>query len=288
MANTLVTPQIVAREVLDRLYESTVLAQLVHRDFDGDFTGAAGDTVTIRRPAQFTAEEFTTAISVQNATEASTSVVLDKHLDVSFAITAKEQALSVDEVSSRFLAPAAEALAQKIDSLIAAFAADTAITATIGTNGTPSTDPKVLVDAGKLLNDAKVPQADRFAALTTTVAANYLKDSLFHAADVRGDTDGLKEASIGRKFGFDVFTSTNLPAGGESLIAHKTAIALVTRTLEAPMGVAAEQAEVLDFRGFGLRVVKEYDIAAKQDVISIDLLCGVKLLDPTRAVRLLG
>ncbi|MFC7582438.1 P22 phage major capsid protein family protein [Nonomuraea antimicrobica] len=49
-----------------------------------------------------------------------------------------------------------------------------------------------------------------------------------------------------------------------------------------PQGAA--NAHVESYRGFGLRVVMDYDISKKQDVISIDTLYGVKCLDPNRAV----
>lgn len=289
MANTLITPTVIAREVLDRLYETTVMANLIHRDYEGDFTGKQGDTITVRQPAQFTANTFVraTGITVQNATEASFTVSLDTLLDVSFNVTAEELTLKIDDFSNRLLAPAAEALAQKVDtSILTGMVAGAG--STVGVDGTPSTNPTLLVDAHKVLNDNKVPKADRFAILTTTVAANYKKDALFVQAHQSGSTDGLREASLGRKFGFDLYETTNLPAGGDGVAAHRTAYALVTRTLETPLGVSPSQVATVDYKGLGVRVVQSYDITKKQDVVSIDLLCGFKLLDAARAVKILG
>lgn len=42
----------------------------------------------------------------------------------------------------------------------------------------------------------------------------------------------------------------------------------------------------VNYDGFGLRVVYGYDITKKTDTISIDMLCGVKTLDKTLAVKL--
>lgn len=290
MANTLITPSVIAREVLDRLYERTIVAQLVHRDFDGDFTGKNGDTITVRRPAVFAVNEFVRAsgITVQDATETSFTVSLDKLPDVSFAVTAEELTLKVDDFSARFLSPAAEAIAQYMDTQLLALLAGAGVTQTVGVNATTPTDPKLLIDAGKLLNDNKVPTNDRHAVLTTAAAANFSKDALFLNAEVRGDTEGIREAIIGRKMGWDVYHSTLLPAGGESALFHRTAAALVTRTLAAPMGLNPSQVSTVSYKGFGLRVVQSYDVTKKQDVISVDMLCGFKLLDATRAVKLLG
>jgi hypothetical protein len=67
---------------------------------------------------------------------------------------------------------------------------------------------------------------------------------------------------------------------------HETAFALVFRPLELPRGAA--QASVASYKGFGLRVVIDYDIDKKQDVVSVDCLYGVKTIDPNRAVLVKG
>jgi len=106
-----------------------------------------------------------------------------------------------------------------------------------------------------------------------------LKTDLFTNADKVGD-DGtaLREASLGRKYGMDFYVDQNGDDGNvEGMAFHKNAFALVTRQLELPQGAA--KSAVVNFDGFGLRVVYDYDIQSKTDTISIDMLCGVKLLD---------
>jgi hypothetical protein len=63
---------------------------------------------------------------------------------------------------------------------------------------------------------------------------------------------------------------------------HRTAFCLVTRPLVLPQGAA--NAVVANYKGFSLRVVMDYDIDLKQDVVSIDTLYGTKTLDANRAV----
>jgi coat protein Gp5 len=296
MANTFITPAIMARVILDYLYEQTVIAQKVYRNFDADFGGKQGDTITVRRPAQFEAKLFdrTAGIELQNIVETSFTVTLDTLLDVSFAITAEELTLEIAEWRSRFGVPAAQALLEGIETrIIENVLLDEAITNTVGSNASfANFDPLILVDAGKILNDNRVPKTDRIAAVTTRVEAEWLKDPLFHEADTRGDTEGIKDAMVGHKFGFDVLASTMMPDSGphngDSVAFHPSAAALVFRTLQKPEGVSPDQFEVSSYKGFGIRVVKDYDINKKQDVISFDVLMGTKLVDPTRAVRILG
>lgn len=115
MANTFITPSVVARRALATLYNSTVFLPLVWRDFSEEFTAKVGDAVTIRKPAVFTAAEFSSSINVQTATEGSATVTLDKYPDVSFEVTSREATLDLDDFSTRLIQPAAEALSQYVD-----------------------------------------------------------------------------------------------------------------------------------------------------------------------------
>ncbi len=286
MANTFLTPSLIARAAIATLYNNAVMARLVWRDFDQDFSGAQGDTITIRKPATFTAQEFArpAGITIQDATEASTTVVLDKLVDVSFAVTAEDLALEVTEFGAQLLAPAMEAIVQQIDTYLLALRSDV-VTNDVGTDGVTPTDPLLMIDARKLLQDAKVPISGRYAVLDTAASAEFLKDPLYHQAEQRGDTVGLREAEIGRKFGFDTF-ETQAISDGDGVAFHRTAFALAMRTLPLPMGAA--NSAIASYKGFGIRVVIDYDNDQKQDVVSLDVLLGVKTLSEDRACLILG
>lgn len=369
-ANTFLTPQVIARRALANLYNTTVLAGLVYRDYDPDFSGKQGDTITVRTPAKFTAIEYdrATGLTIQNIREGRFSVTLDTLTDVSFAVTAEELTLDIDNFDERVLTPAMEAHVQKVDSDLAAALLATAtdggdtlaVTADATTNvittATPhrfydgnkvvfagltggagitagtvvfvrdatattfkvsatdggaaidittnmtagtvalagggtaskgaSTAPNALIDARTTLTANKIPGMTRYAVVSPEQAGELLKDPLFVNADQRGDTDGLREASIGRKFGFDTYETQAFSGLDEGVAFHRDAVALVTRTLALPMGKTAEQASVASYKGLGLRVVKDYDMDQKQDVISIDFLYGIKPLRPAADVAL--
>ena len=80
MPNTILTPDIIAREALMVLRNNAVMANLVHRDYSSEFVAGVGDTITIRKPASFVAKEFGGEIEVQDATEESATVKMDKPL----------------------------------------------------------------------------------------------------------------------------------------------------------------------------------------------------------------
>lgn len=62
---------------------------------------------------------------------------------------------------------------------------------------------------------------------------------------------------------------------------HKSALAFAS----APLAVAPGSfAAVETYQGLSLRIAYQYDITKKQTVVSVDMLYGVKMLDPNRAV----
>ena len=274
MANTFLTPDIIAREALMMLRNNAVMANLVYRDYSDEFVAGVGDTITIRKPAKFQANEFNGSLSVQDATEGSVSVTLDKHLDVSFAVTAKQMTLDIKDFSQQLLVPAMQAFADKIDSYLLGLASS--VTNEVSyTSGTDNIRTK-LVDARKYLTAAAAPMTDRRFVYGSDVEADLLKTDLFLAADKVGDEGtALREASLGRKFGLDFYVDQNVDS--DNIVFHKNAFALVTRQLELPLGNA--NASIVNYDGFGLRVVYGYDMDKKTDTISIDMLCGVKVLN---------
>jgi len=301
VANTFLTPDIIARAALANLYETTVMAGLVHRDYEPEFMARVGSTITVRKPAVFTANEFTrpAGITIQDATEDSVDVTLNHFADVSFAVTSEQLTLDIVDFREQLLDPAMEAISQKIDRDILSLRNDIVQEVGVAAAGPPElaawNDPRVLVDAGRVLTQANVPLTERRAVAGPITSAEWMKDPLFHEADKRGDTEGLMDAAIGRKFGFDTYQTQNIavPAqtSGNSTTEvgvgfHRTAFALVMRPLELPRG--AQNAAIANYKGFGLRVVYDYDIKLKQDVVSIDCLYGTKTLDPNRAVLIKG
>lgn len=70
-----------------------------------------------------------------------------------------------------------------------------------------------------------------------------------------------------------------------NLAFHKNAFALVTAPLAPPIGGA--KAAVLNYKGLSCRVVYDYAIMSKKNVISVDMLLGTKTLDRDLAARLI-
>lgn len=283
MPNNFLTPDIIAREALMVLRNNAVMANLVHRDYSDEFVAGVGDTITIRKPATFEAKEYTDSIIVQDATESGVPVKMDKHLDVSFAVTSKQLSMDIEDFSAQLLVPAMQAFADKVDQYLLGLKADI-------TNSVPATDvvQNDVIDARAFLTKAAAPLTERRFVYGTDTETKLLKTDLFVSAEKVGDEGtALREASLGRKFGMDFYVDQNADTAGVAGMAfHKNAFAFVTRPLALPQGAA--NAAIVNYDGFGLRVVQGYDLNTKTDTISIDMICGVKTLNANLAAVIAG
>jgi len=294
MANTFITPTVVARRALATLYNTIVLAQLVYRDYDQDFTGKQGDTVNVRKPATFDAKVFSrsSGIDLQEATESSIPVQLDTLLDVSFPITAEELTLELDQIDERLITPASEAIAQEVDERLGTAIVDASNDSGGGGKVTlvsKANDVFTGSDGARsILSRNNLPLAERYAVVSPEAAGEALQDELFVQADKSGSTTALREGSLGRVFGFDTYESQTFggSVGSDGVAFHRQAVALVSRTLAKPDGLPSDQYAVAGYKGLGLRVVKAYDINKKQDIYSVDFLIGVEKIRVGGAVEL--
>jgi hypothetical protein len=168
--NTLLTIDVVTRELARCLENSLMFARGVNRGYDDRFArdGAkVGDTVRLRMPNRFYAANGANA-NIQDYTEANVSLQLAYRKNVSFGFTTQDMTLSLDDYSERTLKPAAIALANKIDydCLAAATAAAYNAVGTPGTtpgaasgNGTANTAGlDVLTNAGVMLDAFSCPR----------------------------------------------------------------------------------------------------------------------------------
>jgi hypothetical protein len=296
VANTILTPSVIARRAIAIMYRDTVLSQLVHRDYEDEFANKIGDTITIRKPQAFTANDFNraTGVVIQNYTETGVPMVLNKFKDVSFSITAEELTLKLDDFSAKFIQPAVQAIIQAVELDLLALRAN--IPTYVGNvAGEMWNTPEALIAARRELSLRGVPSTGRVAVVGSITAGEWLKNDLLKKADMRGDTQGLREASLGnRLFGFDAYEhngislppqTTGNPGSEVSLAFHRDAIALAVRPLAIPMGVAAGQSAIASYNGLGIRVTYGYDIKYKVDMVSLDILYGMAVIDAQKAIQ---
>lgn len=167
MANTTLTASIIAKEAVRVLDNELVMAKKVFRGYEDDINKKVngyevGDTLTIRKPADFTVRDGATA-SAQNVTEGKTTITVDKRKGIDFKFTSQELTLDIKELSDRVIKPAMVQLANQVDVDLHALYAD--IPNWVGTPGQVVNSFADFAKAPERLDEGAVPQDMRCSVL---------------------------------------------------------------------------------------------------------------------------
>lgn len=119
MANRNLTASIIAKEAVMILDNELVMAKKVFRGYEEDLDMkpngySVGDTLTIRRPNDFSVRTTATA-SAQDAQEGKTTITIDQRRGVDFKFTSQQLTLEIKELSERVIKPAMVQLANSVD-----------------------------------------------------------------------------------------------------------------------------------------------------------------------------
>lgn len=221
MANTILTPTQVTREVARILHQKLNFIGRVDRQYDDSYakTGAKiGDTLKVRLPNEYTVRTGIN-MAAQNTTETSVDLVMSTVKGVDMNFTSLELALSLDDFSTRIIEPAVSVLAANIeadalnmykqvynlyDGDAAAFSFTSVST------------------ARQLLTDNLAPLSPRTMTMNTGHATKFMIDTkgLFHESEKISAQ--YREGKIGKTAGFDGIYENTL------LVPHTTGTAAKT------------------------------------------------------------
>jgi len=200
--NTSLVTKIAVKEFLNAL----VMGQKVDRQLDSQFQ-KVGASIQVRRPVMFEASSGATISSATDIEERAATVTLDQRQKVNFEITSQDMTLSVEDMTNRFIKPAMEELAQKVESDLGA------VYTNIGNfSGTPGTTPTTFLSvatAGAVISKLGAPMTERclFVNADASVA---LADGLKTVFPDNIARKAIEEASVGRYGRFDIFESNSL------------------------------------------------------------------------------
>ena len=206
MSNTILTLQEIARQALPQLIDNLVFPNLCYRDFSEDFHDL-GDTVKVRRPSVFTAEEFDAenGVNYQDLTDDMVDVQLDHIATVDARASAIESATGLDDLNRVFIEPAAAALAEKINADGLKLYKD--VSACVGTPGTTPSTLADLAEVRRALNVNKVPAYGRAAVWDPEADIQLAQLPALISSEKEGVSEALREGAIGRVYGMDNYMS---------------------------------------------------------------------------------
>lgn len=282
---------IIVAEALGRLRANTVLANLVARDWDNQ-VATYGQTVQIpfRGALVVNDKAGNTDYTVQTPADTKASVLLDKHKEVSFIVEDIAAALARPDVLMGYIDDGIIALAEQIESDLAALylGFSQTIDATAGAGPLGKAD---FIEARRLLSVAKAPMAQRYAVLHPTATAEALDIEQLTNRDYRAadENPALVNPSfyLGNFAGFQVIEAQGIkePAGVQkNLFFQQNAMALVTRPLPSPQAGTGVFTKVMSENDVGLRVMISYQHLKGGHLVTIDCLYGVAELRDNHGV----
>lgn len=171
MANTTLTPDVIAKEALAILENEFGWMNKLHRAHEDEFSNSVngykvGDTISIRRPADFTVRSGAT-LSTQDVIEGKTTLTIDQQKGVDFQFTSTELTLKISDLSERVIKPAMSNIINEVGlDLLTQF-----YRGVYNWVGTPGEIINSYADFGKLperMDEMAVPMAQRCAVLSPT------------------------------------------------------------------------------------------------------------------------
>ena len=229
-SNALLTPSLITKETLVILTSNLVAAAKVNRQFENQFV-KIGTTLTVRKPNRFKVT-LGPALQIQDITEPSTSISISTQAHVDFQFSSQELTLTVEEYSERYCKPAAETLANTIDtSILALF---NQFSNEVGTPGSPPSNFQSIANVGQRLDENAAPQDGR--TLVLNAAAYWSLANGVSNLFTRSVAEPALKGFLAAIANFEIYLDQNVQAqtvgnyGGTGVVngANQTGSSLIT------------------------------------------------------------
>ncbi|GGA72569.1 hypothetical protein GCM10011490_24180 [Pseudoclavibacter endophyticus] len=287
-ANVWQKAQKFAGTALDLLRREVKLPGLFTWKFTkADFTGAAGDTVMVKRPPVLVARDKgwrnQDAIVVDRLVQTKIPVVLDQHPYSAVAIGAEERTLDEVDYVRDVQKPQVDAMVDYFERAIVKplRGADFTMEVAYDPEGTGRVADarKVALRARKLFQDAHVPTSGRYWLVGSSVAESISSTDQLLEVDKAGIPEALRDGVVGRLAGFTIIEVDAL-GEDESYFVHSSALAIAVVAPTPPISNVKSGA-VAAGNGLAVTQIWDYDGDHLTDRSVVHAFVGASLVtDP--------
>lgn len=288
MAHAFLKPETLVNASLGVLERDLVLLALTWRDAEANFqgnVGPKGDKISIRVPGRMTIgrelpwRTKNRQIITDDIREGSIDIQLDTYAYKAVDLLDEELTLDVEPFGQRVLAPMTQAVAELLENKVASEIRGAPYGETIEIAATGDRALyNALIDARTYLNSNFVPRDGRVAVMGSNVEARALKDPTLVDVDRSGSSAALREASIGRIAGFELFGTDNIDPNAVYVF-HRTSFPTVLRAPKPARGVAF--ASSASFNNISLTYWEDYNSTNASDRAFVGTFFGSGVnLDP--------
>lgn len=184
---------------------------LVTRDLDGQFV-ELNQEIDIETEAVLEGKDFTFGnnVVVQDYQKGLRKIIMDKFFDVTVKFTSNELTQAVEGKQVKVLESMRKALRQKIDTYVAGILKNRT-TGFVGTAGTTPTALSTLTAVERMLAVSNAPDMNRNGVMDHYMKEKMLLLDEFKNMQYTGSTAGLVNASLGKKYTLDLYSTNNIP-----------------------------------------------------------------------------
>lgn len=263
LANLLVTPTWVMKEIGRRLVNNMKFANNVQRSYDDQYMkGGAkmGYTVNARLPQRYRVNKGQ-ALNPQPIVDNIVPITLTDQANIGLEFSTASLTMEVDNYREKCIAPAVDALVNQVDfdGLSRMYLGTFAYVGTPGTVPATTLANPIYLDAGVKLDNAAVPADDRIAILSPGMHAALANANLavfnpapaisefFRKGQFAAEALGVKEWYKDQ----NVFTHTTGPLGGTPTVngAGQTGSTIITQAWTAAAANRLKRGDVVQFAG---------------------------------------
>ena len=216
MANTIVTTDLVAREVLRVAHEKCVFLSTINKQYDKSYFGVGakhGSTLRVKNPNEY-AVRTGRVMDVQDQEELAQTITVATQKGVDMRFNSSELSLSIDAFSQEHIEPATKRLVSVIEADVLQ-GATKLVYNHVGTAGTvpgASGDISMIGQARARLNQFLAPEDGRSLQIDSDTMASIVNGSktLFH--DSGQVKEAFREGYYSRGAGFDWYENERILA----------------------------------------------------------------------------
>lgn len=272
MANTYITPTVVASEALMQLENNCVMGNLVYRGYEKEWAKnhngwKPGSSITIKAPMYARVQDGAT-IKVVDVREEDITMTLAYRKHVAHRLTSEEMTYSIDKFSDRIIKPAMVAIGNYIDTQLL-----TTYKGVCNQVGTPGTTPNQYLTfalAAARLTDHAVPPDNRACVVNPTCMA-YISDHLKGIFNSEMASSIVKASYKGDLAGFKMFESQNVANHTTGTSAGLTTVLMDATSAEGDTTI------LVDTNGSWTLTVTEGDILTVAGTNAVNPISGSDL-----------
>ncbi len=253
-------PEIWSGKLIENFYDATVLAAIANTDYEGEIKGQ-GDTVNIRTIPNITIRDYVKGqnLVVENPDKPKVQLLIDKGEYFACVEDDIDRVQSDVKLMDMWSKDASEQMKIKIDQRVltdilpdiaatnkGATAGAVSSAFNLGTTGSPLTVSKdgsggttsvtdLVVDMGTVLDEANVPEQDRYLIVPARMAGLIKKSELKDASLTGDSVSPVRNGRLGMIDRFTLYVSHNLKlsSGKTNLIAgHKMGFTFASQMTE--------------------------------------------------------